>query len=511
MPVHRLGNQTRSRVYAYPAELDAWLSQWEAPASSPHEPSSPVSLQASEHSSVAVLPFEFVGADTSDTYIADGFTDEVIADLAKIDALRVISRTSSMQLRARSRTLSEIAEALNAEYLLEGSVRLHGDALRSSVRLLEPHNDRQIWSEKYAGSVHDVFEIQERIARDVANAMKLRLTVADNDRLASRGTTDWAAWVAAVQARQAAWRWSSDGIDQAETIIEGALQEAPDNAYLLAALGKTHLHRREAGIDLTERTLEVAQRCADKAFAADPDSAEGFELRGWLHYSRGEIQSAVDNFKATFARQGPSPDTLGMLCNCYLISGQMRVARSLIPQVLAIDPLSLIVQALPTWADVLEGRHVDAIDLYKKLLQQEPESPILRMFLVWVLAINGRTSEVASVIDGYADKDRESLPALVASSFAAACEGIVPQPGFTPEDGEQATINDMYPRMFAQAYALAYEPDAAIEWLSLAVSRGFINYPYLKDHDPLLTRLADHAGYRELLIEVEHRWSTFVA
>jgi hypothetical protein len=163
-----------------------------------------------------------------------------------------------------------------------------------------------------------------------------------------------------------------------------------------------------------------------------------------------------------------------MLCNCYLISGQMPVARSLIPQVLAIDPLSLIFQALPAWADVLEGRHINAIDVYRRLLQQEPDSPILRMFLVWVLAINGLTSEVPSVVDDYADSDRGSMPALVASCFAAACEGAVPQPEFSPEDGELATINDMYPRMFAQAYALANEPDAAIEWLSLAVARGIV-------------------------------------
>ena len=107
------------------------------------------------------------------------------------------------------------------------------------------------------------------------------------------------------------------------------------------------MHRREAGLDLSERPLHDAQRCVERAIAADPDDAAVCELRGWLHYSRGEIQPAVENLKIALAHQGSNPDTLGLLCNCYLISGQTRVARSLIPQVLAMDPLSLLSQALP--------------------------------------------------------------------------------------------------------------------------------------------------------------------
>lgn len=357
--------------------------------------------------------------------------------------------------------------------------------------------------------MHDVFKIQERIARETAAAMRLRLTREDESRLARRGVANWPAWLATVQARSDSWRWTREGIDHAQSLIENELASTGEDALLLTTLGKNFLHRREAGLDDTGCALEQAQACVDRAEAVDPDAASVFELRGWLHYSSGEIQEAVDNLKAALARQGANPDILGLLCNCYLISGQMPVANSLIPQALAIDPLSPVFQVLPIWADVLEGRHGNAIESYRKLLAQEPQSPVARMFLVWILAINDQPDEIPAVVQGFADRDTGSIAAQVARCFAAAFAGTQPQPEFTARSQALARSNDMYPRMFAQAFAVADEPEAAMEWLSLAVERGFINYPYLHKYDPLLTRLNKYPSYRNLLKEVEQKWSDF--
>ena len=97
MPVHRHMHQSSASVYAYESEIDAWLARWEQAESPSIE--LPFPVRDPEQTSIAVLPFDFVGSDPGDTYIADrSFTDEVIVDLAKVESLRVISRTSSMQL-----------------------------------------------------------------------------------------------------------------------------------------------------------------------------------------------------------------------------------------------------------------------------------------------------------------------------------------------------------------------------------------------------------------------------
>jgi tetratricopeptide (TPR) repeat protein len=341
--------------------------------------------------------------------------------------------------------------------------------------------------------------------------MRLRLTDADESRLANRGISDVSAWIAAVQARQASLRWTRESIAQAIAILEEALRSSGDIPELYVLLGKTYLYRREAGFDLSEHPLSQARRCVDRAIAADQDGAGAHELQGWLHYSQGQIQQAVVNYKMALSRQGSNPDTLGMLCQCYLLAGQLPVARALIPNVLAMDPLSSVYQLLPAWADVLDGKHASAIASYRALLEREPGSPLFRLFYVWILAINGKADEIETVVGEFPAFDRESLPARISRGFDAACRGIAPETEFSTKDRELATINDMYPRMLAQVYALSNKPDEAIEWLSMAVARGFVNYPYLNENDPILTRLRNFPRYRALLRDVKQRWIDFVA
>ena len=515
MPVHRHRHNAASSVYAYVAELDEWLVGRGDSGHSTTELSGagrlPAPIPGKEQASIAVLPFDLVSADAADSHIADGFTDEVIADLGKIESLRVISRTSSMQLKQTVLSIGDIARKLDVDYLLEGSVRCHGEAVRVGVRLLEPYRERQVWSEKYSADFATVLEVQEQIARDVVSAMQLQLTDADESRLARRGTENWSARLVAVQARQASLSWTRSGIEQSVRLLTQALEAEGDVAELFVELGKAHLHLREAGFATGDDTLAEAQRCVDKAVALDPEGAGGLELRGWLHYSRGEIQQAVDDLKLAYQRQRSNPDTIGLLCNCYLLAGQSAVARMLIPQAMALDPFSAVYLALPAWADVIDGRHDRAVETYHAMLQREPESPLFRLFLVWILCINDRPDDAEAAAAGFADRDAGSLPAQAARCFAEACAGRSPTTDFSAEDRALASINDLYPRMIAQAYALAGDAERAVEWLTLAVARGFINYPYLTRHDPLLTRLNGTAAYDELMQTVRSRWESFVA
>ncbi|MDX1555507.1 MAG: hypothetical protein R3212_05725, partial [Xanthomonadales bacterium] len=191
MPVHRHMHRSMASVYAYASELDQWLARGEGRAQ-PLQP--PREAQAS----VVVLPLDFVGPNPEDAYIADGFTDEIIADLARIHSLRVISRTSSEQLKGQALTAGQIADRLNVVYLLEGSVRAQGENIRITIRLLDARRDRQVWSEKYSAHVDRVFEIQERIARTVAAAMRLRVTETDRRRLTQRQISNWSTWLTVV-------------------------------------------------------------------------------------------------------------------------------------------------------------------------------------------------------------------------------------------------------------------------------------------------------------------------
>ena len=125
--------------------------------------------------SIVVLPFDNLSPDPENEFFTDGLTDEIIADLSVVKSLRVISRTSSMQLKGTEKDLRTIGRELGVQYALEGSVRRAGSALRITAQLIDAERDAHLWTGKYSGSVDDVFEMQEQVSRAIVNALKVAL------------------------------------------------------------------------------------------------------------------------------------------------------------------------------------------------------------------------------------------------------------------------------------------------------------------------------------------------
>ena len=124
---------------------------------------------------------------------------------------------------------------------------------------------------------------------------------------------------------------------------------------MYAALGVAYLQYREAGIDFGERPIVEAESCARKVFELEHASAAGLQLRGWINYSRARIQDAVRDLESALAIEANDADTLLLLSNCYLISGQVPAARRLIDRLVAVDPLTPLTRCMPAWAAILEG------------------------------------------------------------------------------------------------------------------------------------------------------------
>ncbi len=154
----------------------------------------PGSMVETEVPTIAVLPFVVVTAEQETDHFADGLTDEVITDLSMIKTLRVISRQSAMRLKGSDKDLRTIARELGARYVLTGSIRRAGSSLRITAQLVDARSDAQLWADKFHGALEDVFEIQERLSRQIVDALQLRLTPTDDRRLAQRPIGDLRAY-----------------------------------------------------------------------------------------------------------------------------------------------------------------------------------------------------------------------------------------------------------------------------------------------------------------------------
>ena len=509
--MHRHVHRTLGTVYAFKSEIDAWRDSRPTRAAASDATKARGGTATGAAKSVAVLPFANLSTDAENAYFADGLTEEVIANLSKVRSLRVISRMSSMAFRNTTKPLGTIARELGVRYLLQGSARRAGEHVRISAQLIDAMGDEHLWAESYDGTLEDVFAIQERLAGLIVAALEIRLTHDEQLRLAERPIRDLQAYECYLRARYEAWRWRPDAIDHAIQLLHNGLSIVGDNARLYAALGHAHLQYREAGVDFGARPLLEAERCANKVSALEPRSASALRLRGWIQYARGEIQDAVGNLMAALDIDPNDADTLLLLCNCYLISGQVPAARPLIARLETLDPLTPLTRCLPGFADASEGKLESAIEPYRQMFDMDPGNPLGRLFYVWVLGLNGRRDEVAEVVDGISTAERDSVPARVARFLACALhqrrqEALA---CVTPEIEAVAATSDVFARFLAQGYAALGLAERAIHWLEVAVNRGYINYPFLARYDRWLEPVRGEPRFQQLMEKVRERWERF--
>jgi len=512
MPVHRHVHNVLGTVYAYKSEIDNWRETARRRLAPKRPGARRLSHLGGEPiKSIAVLPFANLSADPENEYFADGLTDEVTSDLSRISTIHVISRTSAMTFKHTNKDLRAIARELGVRYVLEGSVRRAGERLRITAQLIDAASDEHLWGDKFDGSVEDVFSIQERIAHFIVGALELRLTAGEERRLADRPIGNLHAYECYLRARQEAWRWRRDAIDHAVQLLHNGLTIIGANTKLYAALGHAHLQYREAGLDFSERPLDAAEDCVRKIVALEPESPSGLQLRGWIHYGRGRIQQAVTDLRAALAVEPNNPDTLLLLTNCYLISGQVDSARPLIQRLLIVDPLTPLSRCLPAFADAMEGNFAAAVEPYREMFDMDPANPMARLFYVWVLVLNRRTEPLDAILATFPAEVRDTIPAAITFFLAHAAIGRPASAHASVSHEIEAVAKgaDVFPRMLAEGYALAGIEERALHWLAVAVDRGFINYPFLAQHDPFFAGLRGRPRFEALMRTVRDRWEQF--
>jgi TolB-like protein len=249
--------------------------------------------------SIAVLPFDNFSEDKDNEHFADGVHDDVLTSLARIEDLKVISRTSVMQYRAKAHNIRAIAQELGVSAVLEGSVRRSGNRVRLVVQLIDALNDRHIWAQEYDRDLTDVFAIQSALAQEIANQLKARLSPDEVNRIRERPTTSDEAYQLYLQAHAMYSRAveTLDTLQRAEQLYEKATQLDPSFALAFARLA--HI---ESWIyylfDPTPERLTKARKAATEAMRLQPGAPESHLATGYVaYYGDRDYQRALGEFE----------------------------------------------------------------------------------------------------------------------------------------------------------------------------------------------------------------------
>ncbi len=463
--------------------------------------------------SILVLPFVNLGGAAEWEYFVDGLTDEIITDLSSIHSIRVISSTSAMKLKGKPVDLEKTARELSLQYVLEGAARISGNSLRLNAKLINPVTDTLEWAEKYVGTLEDIFEIQESLSRRIVDALKLKLTPKEEQRLAARPFPDIRAYEYYLKAKHEILAYSGDALQRALGYLEKGEEIIGENSILLAAKGQVYWQFVNAGVSSDPKYLEKARDCANRVLVLEPGASHGNRLLGLVNLLEGKSQEAVLRLKDAMAVDPNDPDAISWFCAICGLSGRAEQAKSLAKRLLAIDPLTPIYQFIPGLLAMMSGDYAAAFAPFEKALADEPGNPMLQMMYGLLLAQSRRDEDACQVFAKLSAEQPDVFFSQIGSVLRHALCGEKADAlaAMTPELAASAAGDPQYAWHMAQAYALLGEVDEGIRWLGTAVNIGFINYPVMAEHDPLLANLRAEPAFTALMKDVHARWKAFVA
>ncbi len=291
-----------------------------------------------QEKSIIVLPFENISPDPDQDYFSDGLTEEVITDLSYIDDLLVISRSSAMTFKGTRSTMREIADKVNVRYVLEGSVRKAGNNLRITAQLINALTDNHIWAEKYNGTLDDIFDIQEKVSRSIAESLKMKLSNEENERISQRPIDNAQAYEYYLKAIKSIESWTEKGLEQALDYIHKGLEISGDNVLLYFGLGYIYFMYNVLLLKDTDECLIKAEQYAKKIFDLDSDSFYGHRLLGLINAKRSNLQQAVIQLKKYLSFNPNDIDALSWLGIIYGNTGKQHALLPIAERITNIDP-----------------------------------------------------------------------------------------------------------------------------------------------------------------------------
>ncbi|MFC2157652.1 protein kinase [Acidobacteriota bacterium] len=462
--------------------------------------------------SIVVLPFENLSPEPDQEYFCDGMTEEIITDLSHIQDLLVISRISAMTFKGTKSTIKEIANKINVQYVLEGSVRKARNNLRITAQLIDANNDAHLWAEKYNGTLDDVFDIQEKVSRSIVDALKLKLTSDENKKIASSPIPNVYAYECFLKARHELWKWTEDGLNSAVIHLKKGLEFAGENAVLLAGMGYVYYQYGNTGIRTDELTMRKAEDYTKCALELDPESPNAHIVLALLLGWRGKPREGIDHFKRALAVEPNNFDALVWFpCFCSFL-GKTEAAMPLVERLLKVEPLHPMSHFTFGMLHNMGGKFNIALDSLREAYKAYPTNHLIQWIFAQTLAYRQHVDEAYSVIDNLIKETPDDLLARLGFSVALALRHNESEALLILRDPKiEAWARPDLGQSFyvAEAYALLDHKKEALDWLENAVDRGFANYPFLNDYDPFLKNIRGEPRFKKLMERVKHEWENF--
>jgi len=348
--------------------------------------------------SLAVLPLENLSNDSSQEYFADGMTDQLISELAQISSISVISRTSVMQYKGIHRSLPQIAQELNVDAVVEGTVLKSGDHVRITASLIQAGTDKYLWSQSYQAELRDVLELQNQIAKEIADQIRVQLTAQEQASFNSKRPVDPEAYEDYLKGLYFWNKRDRGGLEKAVEYFQKATQKDPNYALAFAGLASSYVLMAGNRASKEEFT-PAAKAAANNAVRLDPTLAEAHTALGLLAEHDWNFSEAEREFKLAISLGHNYATAHHWYGEGYLVLvGRFEEANREMKRAKELDPVSRIIAT--DWGVTLytERRYTEAHEALSRVIQFDPEfSEALEFRGLTLLQLNRNEEAIADL------------------------------------------------------------------------------------------------------------------
>jgi len=459
-----------------PMEVYKMEMPWEQPSPSKDVATLP-------RNRIAVLPFRNMSPDPNDEYFAEGMTEEIISTVSGISGLKVISRTSVMHYRNTEKTVKDIGRELEVGSVLEGSFRKAGNRIRVTTQLISVADDEHLWAQNYDRNLDDVFEVQSDVAKQVADALRVRILSPEMERIERKPTESTIAYSLYLKGRSVWNKRGLEDIKKSREYFELAVHEDP--GFALGYVGVADccmILSTDWGID-RDANVETAKKMVARALELDPGLAEAHTTNGSLFAVQYDLHHAEEEYRKAIELK-PNYATAHHWYHLWVLRPLHRwnEAMEQIEKALELDPLSpvLLLNHGTIYFDVRD--YARSLGWCKKAV--ELGLNYARVYLAQVYARLGMYSDMRRELADYVKLAQASDP------FAKTVADV----DIAYYEADRETVRRLLPElqtafeknvtgayrldslMIADFYFFLDEKDRGFEWLERAYSR---REPYL--------------------------------
>lgn len=426
---------------------------------------------AADSNVLAVLPFENLSPDPETDYFSDGLTEELIARLSLVSEIELVSRWASMQYKGQKQDVRQIGNELGTRYIVGGSVRRFQESVRITVQLVDVATNRQVWGNTYKGKLDDIFDIQEQVAQQIVEALKLKLTFSEKVSLTKRQTVNVQAYDLYLKGQEYLYRMTKRGVEYSIQLFEKAIELDPRYAAAYAGASSAYgqLYQLFSRQDAYQ---QKAQELSFKALMYDSNLPEAYRAMG-LSYS---------------------------------LYGKFEEAEAACRKAIELDPDDFLAYWTLGRIHFSQGDLPRALDQFNKVVELKPGFYAAYPYIEQTCRALGRTEEalaasrrVVQLLPDYLLQNPDDARARIVYAITLASLG---KPEDAVKEGTHALeLSPDDPLMLynvACLFAQLQEIDRSIDALQRAQKAGYWDYGWMK-HDPDLNPLREDPRFQQLL------------